>query len=217
MTLALAVETSSVQYGIAVFDGREVIAHRTIRRDDPEFASVGDLAAAVLGMAGRSFGELGLLAVDVGPGNLTSVRAGVAYVNGLAFSVGCPVVGIDSLRLLAHQAVGRTTRSAVCLRNAGSGNVYAGLFAPDAAPVLRCGPLDSVVPLLARGRSELLAVGAFRDEVRTLLPDTKVEDTGIDTASVLTLHDLMTDPAELVPEPALVTSPLTDSSLVFSG
>jgi tRNA A37 threonylcarbamoyladenosine modification protein TsaB len=71
MTLGLAVETTTVHYGVAVFADRDVLAHRTIRRDGPDFGGIGDLAASVLAETGRPFGDLGLLAVDVGPGNLT--------------------------------------------------------------------------------------------------------------------------------------------------
>jgi hypothetical protein len=144
------------------------------------------------------------------------VRAGISYVNGLAFSVGCPIVSVDSLSLLARE-VQRTEEPVLCLRNAGSGNVYAGLFVPGAAPVLRRGPLRSLVPELAAGLTALSVVGVFRDDVRALLPGCLVKDTGIDTAGVLTLHDLVTDPAGGAPAAVAVATPLTDSSAVFGG
>lgn len=212
MTLSIAVETNAVRYGVAVFDGRDVLAHRTMARDTPEFVSIGALAAEVVAEAGRRFADLGLVAVDVGPGNLTSVRAGIAYANGLAFGVGCPVLPVDALSLLARAAVGRIEEPVLCLHKAGGGRVYAGLFAPGARPVLRHDPLATVVPELAGGLPAVSAVGLFRDEVRQLLPDTQVKDTGIDSFSVLTLHDLVTDPHGTPPEPVAVASPLTETS-----
>jgi tRNA threonylcarbamoyl adenosine modification protein YeaZ len=213
VNLGLAVETTSIYYGVAVFAGHEVLAHRTIRRDDPEFDSIGALAKAVLTGTGHAFGELTLLAVNAGPGNLTSVRAGIAYVNGLGFSVGCPIVAVDALTLLAREVDERLEEPVLCLRNAGGGNVYAGLFAADAAPVLAHGPLGSVVPRLAGGLESLSAAGIFRDEVRRLLSSTRVKDTGVEVSSVLTLHPLVTGPD--APRPIRVASPLTDSSEVF--
>jgi tRNA threonylcarbamoyladenosine biosynthesis protein TsaB len=190
-----------------------VLAHRTIRRDDPEFDSIGALAAAVLAGTGHAFGELTLLAVNNGPGNLTSVRAGIAYVNGLAFSVGCPVLAVDALTLLAREVSEHLDEPVLCLRNAGGGNVYAGLFTSDTPPVLAHGPLGSVLPRLAGGLESLSTAGIFRDEVRRLLTATRVKDTGVEVSGVLTLHAMITErPA---PEPTHVVSPLTDSSEVF--
>ncbi|WP_415624399.1 hypothetical protein [Phytohabitans flavus] len=70
----------------------------------PGFVNVGELAAATLREAGHGFEDLERLAVNVGPGNLGSVRAGVSYANGLAFSLQVPVLGVDSLTLTAIQA-----------------------------------------------------------------------------------------------------------------
>lgn len=216
MTLAIAIETNAVDYGVAVFDGRDVLAHRTIRRDTPEFTSIGALAADVIAETGREFADLGLVVVDAGPGNLTSVRAGIAYANGLAFAVGCSVVPVDALRLLARAAVGKVDEPVLCLHKPGGGRVYAGLFRPGTEPVLRHAPLETVVPELSGELPSVSAAGRFRDEVRQLLPGTAVKDTGIDTFSVLTLHDVVTDPDGPAPEAVLVASPLTETSAVFA-
>ncbi|MDT5039005.1 MAG: tRNA threonylcarbamoyladenosine biosynthesis protein TsaB, partial [Micromonosporaceae bacterium] len=125
MSLTLAVETSSIEYGVALFTPDALIAHRTLRRDDPSFRGIGELAAELLTAAGRRIRDVERLAVDLGPGNLSSVRAGVAYVNGLAFSLGIPIFGVSSLDLLAVEASEKAdpaegSGSAVlCLRNAG--------------------------------------------------------------------------------------------------
>lgn len=212
MTLGMAVESTTVSYGVAVFTGREVHAHRTVRRDDPAFDSIGALAKAVLADAGHAFTDLGLLAVNTGPGNLTSVRAGVAYVNGLAFSVGADVVSADALTLLAREVSPELDEPVLCLRNAGTGNAYAALFRAGEPPVFRHGQLAAVVRELAGSLPSLYCAGVFRAEARSLLPDAVVKDSGVDTSSVLTLHDLVST-VEL-PKAAFAT-PITDSSAVW--
>lgn len=208
----MAVESTTVRYGVAVFTGREVHAHRTVRRDDPAFDSVGALASAVLAETGHGFTDLGLLAVNTGPGNLTSVRAGVAYVNGLAFSVDADVVAADALTLLAREVSPELDEPVLCLRNAGTGNAYAALFRSGADPVFRHGRLDAVVRELAGSLPSLYCAGVFRAEARALLPDAVVKDTGVDTSSVLTLHDLVST-TELPTAP--FATPTTDSSAVW--
>ncbi|BCB79494.1 hypothetical protein Pflav_059040 [Phytohabitans flavus] len=104
MKLTLSIETSSSDYGVALSAGRDLVRHQTVSRLTPGFVNVGELAAATLREAGHGFEDLERLAVNVGPGNLGSVRAGVSYANGLAFSLQVPVLGVDSLTLTAIQA-----------------------------------------------------------------------------------------------------------------
>ncbi|MFL6142274.1 MAG: tRNA (adenosine(37)-N6)-threonylcarbamoyltransferase complex dimerization subunit type 1 TsaB [Labedaea sp.] len=215
MNLGLAVETTTLHYGVAVFAEGKVLAHRTISRTDPSFESIGALAAAVLAGSGHTFGELTRLAVNNGPGSLTSVRAGVAYVNGLGFSLGCPIVAVDAFTLLAREVSDSLEEPVLVLRTAGGGNAYAGLFIAEAPPQYAHGPLDAVVPRLAGTLESVSCAGVFRDEARRLLTATRVKDTGVEVSSVLTLHALVTDPNRPSLAPVAVVSPLTDSSEVF--
>ncbi len=48
MTTTLAIETSSVSYGVAVGVDGAVVAERTLRRDDPAFTGLADLVATVV-------------------------------------------------------------------------------------------------------------------------------------------------------------------------
>jgi tRNA threonylcarbamoyladenosine biosynthesis protein TsaB len=221
VTLTLAIDTSSMEYGIALCTRREIVAHRSVRRDDPSFQGLGELVTSCLGAAGGGFADVERIAVDVGPGYLGSVRVGVSYANGLAFSLGRMVLPVDSLRLLAREAAesggagGIGGTAILCLRQAGGGDAYAGLFRAGAPPRLRHGRLASVVTALAGDLTEVAVAGAFRPAVGELLPNAKVKDTGVDHPTVLTLARLVTageaDPAA----PAPFASPLDDSSPVF--
>lgn len=213
MTLTLAIETSTVNYGVALCSDRGVIAHQTLRHDDPAFTGLGGLAASVLDSAGHVFRNLDTLTVDTGPGNLGSVRVGVAYVNGLAFSLDRPIFAVDCLTLLAHDARTSPDQTVLCLRNAGSGNVYAGLFQSGERPVWRHGPLGRVVPELAGGLPEVLVAGSFRADARDALTGVAVKDTGIEHPSVLTLCQLLAEEGDR--SPVTVASPLNDSSPLF--
>jgi tRNA threonylcarbamoyladenosine biosynthesis protein TsaB len=218
-SLTLAVETSSIEYGVALWTGGGVLAHRTVRRDDPSFRGIGALVSAVLEPTGRQVTDVERIAVDAGPGNLSSVRAGVAYANGLAFSLGVPIVSANSLRLLALTAGQPTDQAVLCLRHAGGVSAYAGLFRDGAAVAMRQGPLatlvpDLLAPLVAGGLTAVAVAGTFRTDVKALLPDLDVRDTGVAVPPVLALCELVTagvDPADLVE----VASPLTDASPVF--
>ncbi|HEX8629714.1 MAG TPA: tRNA (adenosine(37)-N6)-threonylcarbamoyltransferase complex dimerization subunit type 1 TsaB [Catenuloplanes sp.] len=200
MSVTLVVETSSPSYGAAVSRSGELLAHETVRRGGPAFHSVGHLVASCLETAGMRFADLDSLAVDCGPGNLNSVRAGVAYVNGLAFSLGKPVFAAGSLEVLAVQAAAEAPHLPVlCVRRTQGGVVFAGLYpagftgpvAGDHPPVLRTGPLAETVSALVSGVTEFTVAGPCRGELKELLPDRRVHDSGVEFPSVLALHQLL--------------------------
>jgi tRNA threonylcarbamoyladenosine biosynthesis protein TsaB len=198
MTTTLGIETSSVAYGVAVGVGDKVVAQRTLRRDDPAFTGLADLVGALV----ADFTGIDAVAVDIGPGNLASVRSGVAYANGLAFSLGVPILVASSLELLAMEA---GDEPALCLRDAGSGRVYAWLDGQ-----LRHGPFEPVVLSLVGDRAAIAVAGVHRAKVAALLPGVAVKDTGIDAPQVTTLLAAGKKQVD-------VASPLTEASPEFAG
>jgi tRNA threonylcarbamoyladenosine biosynthesis protein TsaB len=198
VTTTLAIETSSVAYGVAIAIDDTVVAQRTLRRDDAAFTGLADLVASVV----PDFATIDAVAVDIGPGNLASVRSGVAYANGLAFSLGVPVLVASSLALLAMEA---GDEPALCLRDAGSGRVYAWLDGE-----LRHGPFEPVVLSLVGDRAAIAVAGVHRAKVAALLPGVAVKDTGIDAPQVTTLLAARTKRVD-------VASPLTEASPEFAG
>lgn len=200
MSVILAVETSSPSYGAGVSRSGEVLAHETVRRGGPAFHSIGHLVASCLETAGVRFADVDVLAVDCGPGNLNSVRAGVAYVNGLAFSLDKPVFAAGSLEVLALQAAAEAPHLPVlCVRRTQGGAVFAGLYpagftgrvAADNPPALRTGPLAETVSALACGLAEFTVAGPCHGELKDLLPDRRVHDSGVEFPDVLALHRLL--------------------------
>ena len=218
MTLTLAVETSSRVYGAALLDDDRVLARASADRSDPGFVDVGVLAGGVIRDAGRTVADLDRLAVDVGPGNLASVRAGIAYVNAVAFARGVPVVALDSLSLLTAQA-GRLP--ALVLRPAGGTAVYASLTGEDGHVTVRHGDLDVVVKELAErlgGTAAPVALaGARRGPAAELLAGQGLttHDTGLDAPDVDALTARLRTGEH---DPAVVSAaPLTESSVRFRG
>lgn len=59
---------------------------------------------ALLQRAGASMGDVAAVAFGRGPGAFTGLRTSCAVAQGLAFGLGCPVLPIDSLLVVAEQA-----------------------------------------------------------------------------------------------------------------
>ncbi|HEY6746109.1 MAG TPA: tRNA (adenosine(37)-N6)-threonylcarbamoyltransferase complex dimerization subunit type 1 TsaB [Mycobacteriales bacterium] len=211
MTLSLSVETSTATFAAALAAGGEVVAVRALEGVPPARRDLPALVAGLLDGTGHTFADLGRVAVDVGPGNLTAVRTGVAYANGLAFALGLGIATADSLELMAAQAGDGTP--VLCLRNAGAGRAYAGLFAGGTARYAH-GPLREVV---AGTGPEVLVAGDFRAEVADLLPGVVVKDTGIAGPDVRVLHRLTAARPTLDPTRERAAAPLTDTAPLFGG
>jgi tRNA threonylcarbamoyl adenosine modification protein YeaZ len=211
--LTLALETSTATFAAALATGPgEVLAARALEGVPPARRDLPALVAALLADGGRTFGEISRVAVDVGPGNLTAVRTGVAYGNGLAFALGAGVATADALELMAAQ-VGPDV-PVLCLRNAGAGRAYGGWFAGGTA-TYRHGPLAEVVAL-ATG-SEAVVTGDFRAEAAELLPGVLVKDSGIAGPDVRVLCRVSADRPTLDPTRQRPASPLTEAAPLFGG
>src|SRR6185503_12985507 len=99
--MLLAVDTSTAQIGLALYDGAQVngeFAWRSSQRHTVELApAISDL----LTRCGFTMEDVRALGVALGPGSFTSLRVGLSLVKGLALSRHIPLVGIPTLDILA--------------------------------------------------------------------------------------------------------------------
>jgi tRNA threonylcarbamoyladenosine biosynthesis protein TsaB len=90
----------------------------------------GEIEAA-LSQAGLSRADIDLLAVATGPGAFTGLRIGLAAMQGLAMTLGRPVIGISALDALADEVPAGTATLVAPWMDAQRGEVFAMLL--DAA------------------------------------------------------------------------------------
>ena len=67
----------------------------------------------ILAEAGWAWRDLELVAVTLGPGNFTGLRAGLAVARGLALAQGCPLFGVGTLETVAQGATALAERQAL--------------------------------------------------------------------------------------------------------
>jgi tRNA threonylcarbamoyladenosine biosynthesis protein TsaB len=97
----LAVETSTLAGGVALFDGDRLVGEYLL---DVSVTHSERLMAAVdrvLADAGWSVRELEALAVAIGPGSFTGLRIGLSTVKGLAIALAIPVAAVPTLDAMA--------------------------------------------------------------------------------------------------------------------
>nr|WP_231126533.1 hypothetical protein [Motilibacter aurantiacus] len=187
-------------------------------RFDADFDGISGLVRRVLAAAGCPVAEVDAIAVNAGPGNLTSVRAGLSYVNGLAFATGIAVHHASTLEVLAFLAAdvaaGRPVLAAHPARGAQSPVSYLGLFTPGAAPELWFGPVEQAVERLA-GITELVVAGANRRFALEGLDGPALHDSGVDAPTSEGLAAML-EQGRLRAADGPV-APVTEESAPFAG
>ncbi len=113
--------------------------------------------------SGLSLDQVGVIAVDIGPGLFTGLRVGVATGKALATALGIPMIGLSSLDLLAYP-LRRGPDLIASVVDARRGEVFWALFRSVPGGVQRITdyavsrPEELAAELLARGE-DTLAVG----------------------------------------------------------
>ena len=100
------------------------------------------LVAAIrdlLGQRGIGPGELAAIGVGLGPGSFTGLRVGLTAAKTLAYAVGCPLFGFDSLEAIARNAPGEA-RAVVAVGDAQRGDLFVADFAREGDALRRVGP-----------------------------------------------------------------------------
>jgi len=126
--LTLAIETATDTSSVVVTEeGEELAGWRQVTRQDLCRRLAGEVGR-VLEAATRTFHDLDLVCVGLGPGSFTSLRVGLATAKGLCLARHLPLVGIPSLAAMAWQMRHLVTGLACPVLDARRGEVYAGLF-----------------------------------------------------------------------------------------
>jgi tRNA threonylcarbamoyladenosine biosynthesis protein TsaB len=98
--MLLAVDTSTTQIGLALYDGNQVIGeslwHGKLRHTTTLAPAIDEL----LKRTNTQMDDISALGVALGPGSFTSLRVGLALVKGIALARSLPVIGIRTLDML---------------------------------------------------------------------------------------------------------------------
>jgi tRNA threonylcarbamoyladenosine biosynthesis protein TsaB len=104
--MLLAVDTSSSQLGLALYDGAQVVAESMWTSRARHTVELAPALAELFERTGARMDDLTALGVALGPGSFTSLRVGLAFVKGLALARSLPLIGIQTLDLVAASQPG---------------------------------------------------------------------------------------------------------------
>lgn len=125
--LVLGVESSGPRGGVALLEDGRTLGQALFEAGMVHGREIAPGADRLLRSAGKGPGDLGLIAVDIGPGSYTGLRVGLAAAKGLAYALGKPLIGVPSLDVLAEAAAGQGATIAPAL-DAKWDQVYGALY-----------------------------------------------------------------------------------------
>ncbi|MCL2640975.1 MAG: tRNA (adenosine(37)-N6)-threonylcarbamoyltransferase complex dimerization subunit type 1 TsaB [Phycisphaerales bacterium] len=138
----VAIETSGRQGSVVVALGERIIGERVL---SPTLRHAVELMPAIEAMvaeAGWEAKEIEQVYLSLGPGSFTGLRIAVAVARGFAQAIGCRVVGVPSLDVIAanaaattlsRSAVGGSFKVVVPILDAKRGEVFAARYESDEA------------------------------------------------------------------------------------
>jgi len=99
--MLLAVDTSTQQIGLALYDGVSVIVEDIWYSQNHHTKELSPAIYRLFTKCGIEPRDLTSLAVAIGPGSFTGLRIGLSVIKGMALFLHIPVVGIPTLDILA--------------------------------------------------------------------------------------------------------------------
>jgi tRNA threonylcarbamoyladenosine biosynthesis protein TsaB len=161
--IVLAIETSTVHTGVALGSEQGVLASAELGGDRAGHELIVPVLERLLDWVGADLGQVGGIAVDVGPGLYTGMRVGIATAKTFAQALPAPIVGLASLDVLAFMH--RTSARTICATlDAKRGEVFHAFYRPVPGGVDRqsaytvASPEELAADLVAR-REPTLVVG----------------------------------------------------------
>ena len=109
-------------------DGERLLAHRFELRTRGHAEELMSMVEAVLEEAALSPADLTALAVTIGPGTFTGLRAGLAAARGLALARALPLIGVTTLEAVAAPVVAEADEVIAAAFDARRAEIYLQVF-----------------------------------------------------------------------------------------
>jgi tRNA threonylcarbamoyladenosine biosynthesis protein TsaB len=168
--MLLAVDTSTLWIGLALYDESQVLAETIWHTENHHTIELVPSIDNLLRRCKVTPADLQVLAVATGPGSFTSLRISLAVVKGLALSCHIPIVGVPSLEILAAAQPRQDSQLAAVLQ-AGRGRLAVGWYEPSDSgwKSVTTPKLTTVEDLAAEIKKPTLVCGELTNDERQVL------------------------------------------------
>jgi tRNA threonylcarbamoyladenosine biosynthesis protein TsaB len=144
----LAIDTSTRNVGIAIYDGIQVLSETIWASHDYHTVELAPAIAETFTRAGLEIQNLKLLAVATGPGSFTGLRIGLAVAKGIALACHLPIIGIPTLDIVAESQPVSPGLPLAAVLQAGRGRLVVGWYTANNDRWQLNPPIEIMDPLI---------------------------------------------------------------------
>ncbi|MEK7286904.1 MAG: tRNA (adenosine(37)-N6)-threonylcarbamoyltransferase complex dimerization subunit type 1 TsaB [Nitrospirota bacterium] len=172
----LGIETATGFCGVALVDETRLIAEFRVSLELKQTEGLLPLIDGLLKASQTTLSDLDAIAVSIGPGSFTGLRAGVATAKGLAIGRDLPLIAISTLEAMAFPFC-NTQATIIPIIPSRKGEVYWASFstlgsssdeAPNRLTADACDPLETLLDKIGHERSALFTgdgARIYRDQI----------------------------------------------------
>ena len=178
MGLTLGISTSCPQFEVIIGENAHVqfSSVYTIAINDKK--DIAHLVAEGLKQMSLTTQDITNLIVDIGPGGTSLVRTGVAFANGLSYSLGIPICPVSSVELIGFEAWNTYKLPVICTVKSIKDSAYVALYDGKLVKI-KYGILTDVVAEMVSEMDEFVVAGVHRPQLLAAFADKKVQDSGL--------------------------------------
>ncbi len=107
MALILSIETSTDVCSVALHDSGQLLESQIHQIEKSHSSLLPGIAGEVLDKINKNFKDLDAVAISAGPGSYTGLRIGITTAKGFCFSMGIPLISVDTLDVLIAAVSGK--------------------------------------------------------------------------------------------------------------
>lgn len=173
--MILGISTSLGKLNLVIAEGQEILLASSSDISLKNDASLDKLLLKGLQEANVSIQQITSIIVDIGPGGTSSVRTGVAFANGLAYSLKIPVIPVSSFELIGADLWDTHQQNVLCIIKSIKTNIFAGLY--DGSTITTYyGDREKLAATISKENKELVLAGFARsnDILVENMPQTQV-------------------------------------------
>ena len=178
MSLILAISTSSTQFEVIIGDNSTVLFSDSYTLSLTDKKDISFLVAECLEKVNITPQDLKSIIVDVGPGGTSLVRTGVAFGNGLAYSLGIPICPVLSVELVGIELWEKYKLPVIITVKSIKDSAYVALY-DGKLKDLKYGIMTDVVAKMIAEINEFVIAGAHREKVIEVFPNKHIHDSGL--------------------------------------
>ncbi|MCB0515484.1 MAG: tRNA (adenosine(37)-N6)-threonylcarbamoyltransferase complex dimerization subunit type 1 TsaB [Chitinophagales bacterium] len=115
MSKIICLETSGKDCSVALAQAQRIIVRQSQSIAQSHSASINIMLQAILQQSQSHWNEIAAIAVSIGPGSYTGLRVGLSTAKGVAYALKIPIVGINTLRIIARAAQQKAPNNTIYL------------------------------------------------------------------------------------------------------